>query len=449
MPTKTRTRWVGLLVIASAQLVVALDATVLNIALPSAQRDLGFSDGARQWTITAYTLALAGCLLLGGRIADTIGHRRTFLIGLVAFGTASALAGSATTFWVLVLGRAGQGAAGALLIPAALALLAMTFPAPAERAKAFGVYGAIASGGGAAGLLLGGLLTEYVSWRWCLFVNVAIIAVVVPAGLRALPSSVHRGRRPLDIPGATTVSLALVGIVYACGQSAWLFLIPSVALLVLFVLRERRTADPLLPLAIVTDRHRIAAFLAVAAAVTGIFGMFLVLTYYLQVVAGYSPVRTGVAFLPLSGAIVVSSYLIAGRLGPRLRPWQLMVPGMLVASSGLLLLGRLDTDPRYLTVILPAQALVGLGIGCVFTPAIGAVTSGVEPRYAGVAAATVNTANQAGSSIGTAALNSVAVGAAAGHGLVHGYVVATTVAAGILAAAALVVIVLNTSWRNS
>lgn len=448
-------RWVGLLVIALAQLVVALDATVLNIALPSAQHDLGFGDAARQWTITAYTLALAGCLLLGGRIADTIGHRRAFLIGLSAFGAASALAGSATAFWVLVLGRAVQGVAGALLIPSGLALLATTFPAPAERGKAFGVYGAVASGGGAAGLLLGGLLTEYASWRWCLFVNVVVVAIVVAIGLRVLPGAPARGRRSLDLPGVAAVSGALIGVVFACGHLSthsadlafWLPLGVGAVLMVAFVLRERRTPDPLLPLSIVTDRRRAGAFLAVAASVIGVFGMFLVLTYYLQVVAHYTPVDAGVAFLPLSATLLVSAYLIAGRLAPKVAPWQLMVPGMLVAAAGLALIARLGADPSYLRVILPAQVLVGLGIGCVFTPAIGAVTSGVEPRNAGVAAAAVNTANQAGSSIGTAVLNTVAVAVAAGSpdagALVEGYGAATTVAAGIIAVAAVVVFALS------
>lgn len=451
-PAPSKSRWLGLLVIALAQLVVALDATVLNIALPSAQHEIGFGDAARQWTITAYTLALAGCLLLGGRIADTIGHRKAFLIGLAGFGAASLIAGSATEFWMLVSGRAIQGAAGALLIPSGLALLATTFPTPAERGKAFGVYGAVASSGGALGLLMGGLLTEYASWRWCLFVNVAVIAIVVTVGLRVLPTAPSRGERTLDIPGAALVSAALIGIVYACGRLSthsadlafWLPLGVGAVLLVAFVLRERRAADPLLPLSVVTDRQRAGAFLAVAASVIGVFGMFLVLTYYLQVVAHYTPLRAGVAFLPLSATLLVSAYLVAGRLAPKVRPWQLMVPGMLLAAAGLLLITRLGADPSYLRVILPAQVLVGLGIGCVFTPAIGAVTGGVEPRNAGVAAAAINTANQAGSSIGTAVLNTVAVAVAAGsHSLVDGYAAATTVAAGIIAVAAVVVFALS------
>ena len=448
-------RWLGLMVIALAQLVVALDATVLNIALPSAQHEIGFGDAARQWTITAYTLALAGCLLLGGRIADTVGHRKAFLVGLVGFGAASALAGSATAFWVLVTGRAIQGAAGALLIPSGLALLATTFPTQEERAKAFGVYGAVASSGGAAGLLIGGLLTEYVSWRWCLFVNVVVIAIVVAIGLRALPKAPARGKRTLDVPGAALVSVALIGIVYACGRLSthsadlafWLPLGVGAGLLAAFVLRERRAADPLLPLSVVTDRVRAGAFLAVASSVIGVFGMFLVLTYYLQVVAHYTPLHAGVAFLPLSATLLVSAYLVAGRLAPKVQPWQLMVPGMLVAAAGLLLITRLGADPSYVRVILPAQVLVGLGIGCVFTPAIGAVTSSVDRRNAGVAAAAINTANQAGSSIGTAVLNTVAVAVAAGsrsaNALVDGYGAATTVAAGIIAVAAVVVFALS------
>lgn len=455
-------RWLALVVVALAQLMIALDATIVNIALPSAQHVVGFDNGHRQWVITAYTLPFAGLLLLGGRIADRYGRRRTFLYGLVGFAAASALAGAAPSFTVLVAGRALQGACAAVLAPNALALLATTFTDPRSRARAFGVYGAVASSGAAVGLLAGGALTEYAGWRWCLYVNVAIAAGALIAGRTVLPDPPAGGRERIDGPGALLATVGLVALVYGCAQAAghgWgspVVLAPllgGIAVLALFLTTQARRRDPLLPPHIIAHRGRAGAYLAAAAGVIGSFGMFLMLTYHFQAVMGYSPLRAGLAFLPLTVSVSASAYGLASRLLPHLPARTLITPGLLLAAAGLGVLSRLEVSSGYLTMILPAQILLGVGMGCIVTPAISVATGTVPPREAGIAAAVANTAMQVGGSIGTALLNTVAVGATAaylathratGHGdagtdpaaLVHGYGRATTAAAVLLVAVA-------------
>lgn len=444
-------RWTALVVIAIAQLMVALDATVVNIALPTAQSALGFSDAERAWVVTAYTSAVAGLLLLGGRIADRFGRRRAFLVGLVGFAASSALAGAAPSLGVLIAGRALQGVFAAVLTPTALSLIAITFTDGKERAKAFGVYGAVASSGAAVGLLLGGILTEYAGWRWCLFINVAIALVAFVVGRRALPHADGYDQARIDLVSGLLASASLAAIVYGCAQAAtdgWGsddVLVPLAGGLVgmaLFLLRQHRTAQPILPLWVLADGPRLGAYFSVAAAVVGSFGMFLMLTYHFQAVLGWSPVRTGLAFLPLSVAVSAGSYGLGSRLLPVVAPRVLVVPGLLVAATGLFLLSGLTQDSGYLTRIMPAEVLLGIGMGCVFTPAISVATSGIDMRFAGVAAATANTFMQVGGSIGTAALNSIAVAATASAGigaaaLVHGFSVATLGAAILLVVAAL------------
>jgi EmrB/QacA subfamily drug resistance transporter len=461
-PTARDTRWPALVVVAVAQLMVALDATIVNIALPSAQSALGFEDADRTWVVTAYTCSLAGLLLLGGRIADRVGRRRAFLGGLAGFAAASALAGFAPDFGILVVGRALQGAFAAVLTPTALSLVATTFTDPKERAKAFGVYGAVASSGAAVGLLVGGVLTEYAGWRWCLFVNVVVAVAASVAGRAVLPHDRGYAESRVDPVSGALVTGGLVAIVLGCAQAAsygWSsrqVLVPGVvglALVALFLVRQGRIQQPLLPLWLLRDRNRIGAYAAVAVSVVGSFGMFLMLTYHFQVVLGWSPVRAGLAFLPLSVAVSASAYGLGSRLLPRVSPRGLIVPGLAAASAGLFVLSTLTPSSDYLTVILPAELLLGLGMGLVFTPAISVVTSNVEPRYAGVAAATANTAMQIGSSVGTAVLNSLAVAATASyvasHGagdtpaaLVHGYATATTWSAVALAVVAVLVVTL-------
>nr|WP_181923771.1 MFS transporter [Streptomyces inhibens] len=415
-------RWWGLVVIAIAQLMVVLDATIVNIALPSAQRELGMSDANRQWVITAYTLAFGGLLLLGGRIADLVGRKKTFMIGLVGFAVASGLGGAATGSWLLFGARALQGAFGALLAPSALSLLTTTFTIGKERSKAFGIYGAIAGGGAAIGLIAGGLLTEYLDWRWCLYVNVPIAVIAFVGAAVFLRDTPERGRVHLDIRGVALGCGGLVAIVYGCSEAkprGWGdglvigLLVGGVVLLAVFAWWQTRARHPLLPLHIVRDRNRGGAFLTMALAVIAIFGMFLFLTYYFQTVLGYSPVKAGLAFLPMVAAIVVGSTQISARLLHLLPPRFLMVPGALLASAGLFTLTFLTAEPAYVAQVLPAELLVGLGMGLTFMPVMATATTGVAPYDSGVTSATVNTAQQVGGSIGTALLNTIATSTSA------------------------------------
>lgn len=464
-------RWLGLVVIALAQLMVALDATIVSIALPSAQRALHVSDADRQWVVTAYTLAFGGLLLLGGRVADYMGRKRTFVAGLAGFGAASALGGSASSFTVLVAARSLQGAFAAVLAPTALSLLAVTFTEPRERAKAFAVYGAIAGSGAAVGLLLGGVLTEYLNWRWCLYVNVPIAVAAAVGGWQVLAAPGARRKQSFDIPGAVLATGGLAALVYACTRAVldgWAsstvisLLGTSVLLLCLFVFRETRAAAPLLPLNIVLDRNRAGAYVSVMLAIAGMFGAFLFLTYYLQVVLGYSPLQAGLAFLPMTAASQFGSWAIASRLMPRVPPRTLMVPGSLVAAAGMLVLTQLQVSGGYLTHVLPAEILLGIGIACVMVPAFSTGTLGIDQRQAGAAAATVNTAQQVGGSLGTALLNTIATSATAAylssHGrsalslvsaLVHGYATATAWGSAILVLGAVLALAMITAGRPS
>jgi EmrB/QacA subfamily drug resistance transporter len=459
-PAVSPRRWLALVCISAAQMMVALDATIINIALPSAQRALGISDSERQWVVTAYTLAFGGLLLLGGRLADTFGRRRTFLVGLVGFAGASAAGGAAPTFGALLAARAAQGAFAALLAPTALSLLALTFTEARERAKAFAVFGAIAGTGGAVGLLLGGILTEYLQWRWCLFVNIPIALVALAMGRRVLPEVPAQRGSGFDLPGVLLVTTGLVALVYglsAVATRGWSSSVTlgavglALGLLGTFLVVESRASNPLLPLHIVGDRNRGGSYLAIGLSVIAMYGLFLLLTYDFQVVLGYSPARAGVAFLPLSAAVLVSSTTVSRALLPKVPPRALIVPGLLVGAAGMATLGALHVGASYVSHVLPAEVLLGFGMGAVFVPAFSIATSGVGPRDAGVASAVANTAQQIGASLGTALLNSIAATATAvyvathrhsglrrGAALVHGYATASRWAAVILGIAALV-----------
>jgi EmrB/QacA subfamily drug resistance transporter len=400
--------------------MVILDATIVNIALPSAQVDLGISDGNRQWIITAYALAFGGLLLLGGRIADMWGRKNTFMTGLVGFALASALGGAAVNGLMLYASRALQGAFGALLAPAALSLLAVMFTDPKERAKAFGIFGAIAGGGAAIGLTLGGLLTEYLDWRWVFYVNIPIAAIAVLGGMIEIREPAGRNRSPLDIPGVLLGTLGLVALVYGFTRAeadGWTdsltltMFAATVVLLTAFVLVERRVSAPLLPLRVVLERNRGGVYAALGLATIALFGLFLFLTYYLQIVKGYSPIRTGVAFLPMVAGMVTGSTQIGARLMTRVPARYLMTPGLLVASTGMLLLTQIGPDSSYVGLILPAFLLIGLGMGTTFMPAMSLATYGVEPRDAGIASAMINTSQQVGGAIGVALLNTIAASA--------------------------------------
>ncbi|MFV5991403.1 MFS transporter [Streptomyces sp. NPDC056231] len=428
-------RWKALAFIALAQLMVVLDATIVNIALPHAQTALGITDANKQWVITAYALAFGGLLLFGGRIADLWGRKRTFVVGLIGFALASALGGAAQNQGMLFGSRALQGAFGALLAPAALSLLAVTFTEAKERAKAFGIYGAIAGGGGAVGLILGGFLTQTLNWRWTFFVNIPV-AVIAAAGayfvIREPAGS--RNRSSLDIPGVVLSALGLVSLVYGftrAESSGWSdpltigMIVASGVLLLSFVLTEAKVASPLLPLRVLMDRNRAGVYLSLGLAIIGMFGLFLFLTYYLQVVKGYSPIRTGFAFLPMIAGMITGSTQIGARLMTRVPARKLMGPGFLTAAVGMLLLTQLEVDSSYATLILPAQLLLGLGMGSAFMPAMSLATHGVEPRDSGVASAMVNTSQQVGGAIGTALLNTVAASAATAYATSHAALGAT------------------------
>lgn len=461
-------RWLALPIIALAQLMVVLDATIVNIALPSAQLDLHITDANRQWVVTAYTLAFGGLLLLGGRIADYAGRKRTFLIGLIGFAAASAVGGAATDTAMLLSARAAQGAFGALLTPSALSLLAVMFTDPEERGKAFGVYGAIAGGGSAVGLVLGGVLTEYLNWRWCLYVNAPIAAIAAVGALLVLHNTKATGRTRYDFPGVILATGGLVALVYGFTKAetdGWrahltLGLIGGgVLLLLLFVLVEMRMKTPLLPLRIVASRHRGGAYLSVLLAVVGMFALFFFLNFYLQNIRDYSAVKTGLAFLPMTGGVLFSS-AICSKLLSHVQPRLLMGPGLLIAAGGMILLTRLGVTTPYVSHVLPTLILVGIGLGGVMVPAISTATLGVRPQDTGVASATVNTAQQVGGSLGTALLNTIAANATQHYlsthprtplsipnSAVHGYNVASAWGAGIMAVAGILALLLVNAPR--
>ncbi|MGD8169956.1 DHA2 family efflux MFS transporter permease subunit [Herbiconiux sp. P16] len=428
-PRTSSRRWWVLSTVALAQLMVVLDSTVVNIALPAAQADLGFSDGERQWVVTAYSLAFGSLLLLGGRLSDLIGRKRTFIIGLIGFALASAVGGAAPGFGTLVAARAVQGAFAALLAPTALAVLTTTFTVPKERARAFGVFGAIAGAGGAIGLLLGGFLTEYFDWRWNLYINVFIAIAAVIGGAIFVTSVAREGERPkLDVPGTVLVSAALFALVYGLSNAetdgwdsplSWGMLIASGILLIAFVLWQRRAAHPLLPLAIVLDRNRGAAFSSVFIAGAGLFGVFLFVTFYLEKSLNYTPLETGVAFLPMIASLILAAQLSTNLLVPRLGP-KVMVPiGMVLATIGMVLFTRLTLESSYAPDLLPAFIVLGLGIGSIMPASIQTATLGIDGHFAGVGSALVNTSQQVGGSIGTALLNTLAATAAANYVAAH------------------------------
>ncbi len=461
-------RWLALAVIAVAQLMVVLDASIVNIALPHAQADLGISDSDRQWVVTAYTLAFGGLLLLGGRIADYAGRKRVFIIGLIGFAAASALGGIAPNAGMLFAARALQGVFAALLAPAALSLITVTFTESKERAKAFGVYGAIAGGGAAIGLILGGVLTEYASWRWCLGVNVPIALVVVLFAVPLVRESKAHGDTRYDIPGAVTATLGLVALVYGFTKAAtdgWSSATPltlfaaAAVLLGAFVVIELRTKHPLLPMRVILDRNRGGSYLTTLLVGAGLFGMFLFLTYYFQGILGYSALKSGFAFLPFSAGIIVAAGS-ASQLLPRVGPRPLILTGLVTATVGMLWLTQITVDASYVTHVLPSEILLSVGLGVAFVPLSATALFGVGNHDAGVATAVLNTTQQIGGSLGTALLNTIAATATGSYALahtgaaqsvadVHGFSVAFAWSAGILAFAAIVAYVAINATKHS
>lgn len=420
---ESRHRWLVLATVALAQLMVVLDATIVNIALPSAQADLGFSDNDRQWVVTAYALAFGSLLLLGGRLSDMFGRRRMFLIGLVGFAVASALGGAAQSFELLVGARALQGVFAAVLAPAALSVLTTTFTVPKERARAFGVFGAIAGMGGAIGLLLGGYLTENFNWRWNLYVNVVIAVVAFVAGSVLLSRIDTKHDTRVDVPGVILASTGLFALVFGFSQAepqgwdapaVWGSLAASVVLLVSFVLRQRTAEHPLLPLSIVQDRDRGAGFLAILVAGSGMFGVFLFLTYYLQLSLGYTPMQTGTAFLPMVVFIIITAQVQSNILVPRFGPKLLVPTGMLLGASAMLWFTTLQIDSGYPRVLV-GLVVMGMAMGSIMPASFQIATLGIAPRQAGAASAMVSTSQQVGGAIGTAVLNTLAATAATAY----------------------------------
>ncbi|MDP1720237.1 MAG: MFS transporter [Candidatus Nanopelagicaceae bacterium] len=416
-------RWRALGVIAIAQLMVILDSSIVNIAIPSAKIDLGITDANQQWVITSYTLAFGGLLLLGGRIADYVGRKRSFIIGLLGFAGASALGGIASSQGLLFASRGLQGAFGALLTPAALSLLNVTFTIPKERAKAFGVYGAISGGGAAIGLILGGVLTEYANWRWCLGVNVpiAIIAAVLAGPI--IKESKAVGDRSYDVPGVLTATAGLFSLVYAFTLAAtdgWLdgrtlmFFFIAAFFLTVFIVIEQRVKNPLLPMRILAERNRAGSYIGSLFVSAGLFSMFLFLGLYLQVILGYTPLHTGFAFLPFSVGIMLFAG-VAAKLLPTVGPRPLMLWGLIQSATGLLLLSRITPDTSYLTHVLPALIVMSTGIALVFIPMATTSLHGIGSHDSGVGSAMLNTSQQIGGSLGTALLNTIAATATAAY----------------------------------
>jgi EmrB/QacA subfamily drug resistance transporter len=460
-----------LALLGTAQLMVVLDATIVNIALPSAQKALGFSTDNRQWIVTAYALAFGSLLLLGGKLGDLFGRKWTFIAGLIGFSGASAIGGLAQSFAMLVTARALQGAFGALLAPSALSLLTVTFADSPDRAKAFGIFGAIAGGGASVGLLLGGALTQALSWRWCLYVNLAIAIPTAMAALRMLRNQSNPERPRIDLAGVLVASAGLFGLVYGFSNAetdSWtapvtiFALAASVVLLAVFVVIEKRHENPLLPLHIVWDRARGGAYASIALAGSGVFGVFLFLTYYMQQNLGFSPLKTGVAFLPMTAVIVVTSTTVQTKLLYKLGTRPLICAGMALGIVAMLIFTRLKPGGEYAVHVLPGLIVIGLGMGCIFAPAFGTATLGVQRNEAGVASAMVNTSQQVGGSVGTALLSTLFASAAASyasshvgiHGLataaaVHGYTTAFWWAAGIFAVGLAIALLVLPPGRES
>jgi EmrB/QacA subfamily drug resistance transporter len=448
-------RWAILALLGVAQLMVVLDATIVNIALPSAQRALGISTDSRQWVVTAYALAFGSLLLLGGKLGDLFGRKWTFVAGLIGFAVSSAIGGLAQSFGTLVVARALQGAFGALLAPSALSLLTVTFADSPDRAKAFGIFGAIAGGGASVGLVLGGVLTQALSWRWCLYVNLLIALPTVLVALRLLQNHSPEQRPHIDVAGVLLACGGLFALVYGFSNAethSWttpvtiVALAASAILLVAFVGVESRRTNPLLPLHIVRDRARGGAYLSILLAGGGVFGVFLFLTYYLQQNLDFSPVKTGVAFLPLTAVLVATSTTVQTKVLHRTGAKPLVAAGMALGAVAMLLLTRLSPGAGYASHVLPSLLILGLGMGCIFAPSFSTATLGIDGSEAGVASAMVNTSQQVGGSVGTALLSTLFASSAAayaaaharapglaGTAAIHGYTTAFAWSAGIFA----------------
>jgi EmrB/QacA subfamily drug resistance transporter len=463
-------RWLVLAVVAVAQLMVVLDSTIVNIALPSAQRALGFPNSDRQWVVTAYALAFGSLLLVGGRLGDMYSRKWVLIIGLIGFAVASAIGGAAVSFVMLVSARALQGAFGAILAPSALGTLVSTFRDPLERGRAFAVFGSVAVGGGAVGLILGGVLTQYLSWRYTLFVNLIFAAIAVAGALAYIRSGRPANPPRMDWPGAVLACAGLFLIVFGfsraetAGWTATLTLgslILGAVLLAAFVVAEQRSSHPLLPLRVILDRTRGGSYVAVGITGIALFAIFLFLTFYMQQVKAYSPVTTGLLFLPLVAGILVASTLYSVVLLPRVGPRSLVTAGMLLGAAGAAYLAQLTVTSSYLGGVLPALLIMGLGFGLIFASAVNSATAGVPRQDSGVASALVNTMQQVGGSIGISVLSTITASATTSYliahhtgpqapaiAATHGYTLAFTISAALLGLGAILAILMLPSRKR-
>ena len=413
-------RWLVLATICFAALMIVLDVTVMNLALPSAQRALGFTNADRQWIVTAYSLSFGSLLLFGGRLADLIGRKVTFLAGLAGFAAASAVGGASVSFTMLVTARACQGVFAALLAPSALSLLTTTFTDPKERSKAFGVYGAVAASGSGLGLLIGGALTSYASWRWCMYINLVFAAIAITGGTLLLGRQPRTPGARLDVPGVAAVSGGMFCLVYGFSNAAthswhalstWSFLAAGAVLLIVFAAWQSRAAQPLLPPRVILDRNRGGAYLTMLIFGSALFGIFLFLIYYMQLNLGYSAVISGVALLPMVAVIGVMANVGNIVLMPRFGPKPLVILGLLCNAAGMAWLTRIGVHSGYASALLGPLVVTGFGSGLIFSAAANTGTFGVAPHDAGIASASVNTGQQLGGAIGTALLNTIAASA--------------------------------------
>ena len=415
-------RWFALVVIALAQLMVILDSSIINIALPHAAVTLHISAKNDQWAVTAYTLTFGGFLLLGGRIADYMGRRKAFLIGLLGFAAASLLGGFAVNQQMLFGARALQGCFGALLAPAALSLISVTFTDSKERAKAFGVYGALSGVGAAIGLIAGGLLTQYVSWRWCMFVNTPMALLAFTLALPNVKESRVEGHPHYDVPGALTATAGMIAVVFGVSRAAtynnwfsnlaWPFILGGFALLGIFFFLEAKSKQPLLPLRLLTDRIRGGAYLTQILVATSIFGMFLWMTFYFQDIHQYTAVKSGLLFLPFSIGVIVAAGVTSAVL-PKVGPRPLATLGTFLGGAGLWWLSYLGPNSTYVAHVLPALVITSLGLGLAFVALASTALFNVSGQDTGAASAVLNTAQQLGGSFGTAIQNTIVVSTAA------------------------------------
>ena len=452
-----RTRWLALYVLTLGSLMIVLDVTIVNVALPSIREDLGFSETSLAWVVNAYLLTYGGFLLLGGRLGDLFGHRRLFLVGIALFTVASLACGLSTTEWMLVSARTVQGLGGAVASAVSLSLMMSLFTEPADRAKAMGIFGFVAAGGGSIGVLLGGVLTDLISWHWIFLVNVPIGALVIVLSLRLLPGergAAMSGR--LDVAGAVTVTAALMLAVYAIvngNQNGWTsaqtlgLLGGAVALLATFLVIESRVRSPLVPLGLFNLRNIWVSNLVGVFWAAAMFAWFFLSALYLQLVLGYSPLEVGLSFLPANLIMGAFSIGISAKLVMRFGFRKPLATGLLLAAAGLLLFVRAPVDGSFLVDVLPSMILLGFGAGIAFNPVLLAAMSDVEPSESGLASGLVNTSFMMGGALGLAVLASIAAsrshslrlgGAGELSALTGGYHLAFLVGAAFAAAAAVI-----------